>query len=665
MNINGGENLLSKSLLNSNYLIQLRRQRSRNPNIPIPSFLNVYKNYSTVGLVDYFKISDIPNYNNYVNTSSSYNITGSNTGFLSVYNGPGTGGQLVNVVAYNDSIGLRYYNVNNYTWNSSQAKYISDNTLQNWVYVCCDYKGYEYQYYYNVGNYSIGWNGSTWQMSGQVDEGGALVSITTYVGGTQYSLPTYFNYRGNPFTTRPNITGSNEYINFGRLNRYVTKSRTGILSLTQNDSEKIRFNIFQSGLGINNQTVTFTNGFESSPYPQNPSVWNDNFYAYFTATDQPKTLRYSFTGILPFSYSSNGDLTNIGFSGFTGNNSNIFISDTDYQGVTRNINSFVGQNLTSSNKYFTLTGLKENGTGIALTGQYIQSTNTPLNPYQNYLTGDLRVLYRYPRDFVSYDSNTQTFSLNIWNSESGVWFGAANLYGGDNGVTAPSKTITYTTANPNNNLGYMYRKLSSYGGGIIFTPTIGTGYERLPYENLDSYNFNGFTKMYKPLTLSFSSGFSFYAPYYSLDGAQWPGKQTSNYYATRNNMNQNLGIFAPYLFSNEDIRYDYESTDSASIKIYLDFSVNKWVAKYTYNNYYISVYHGPTNTGQNPFPCVFNYVSGQDPLVSGSFQAYISAGSWTGVFTKNDPQFSGASAFIDSDNPVGLGFRNYWNSRGY
>lgn len=659
MNINGGENLLSKSLLNTNDLIQLRRQRSRNPNIPIPSFLNVYKNYSPPGLVDYFKISDIPNYNNYVNTSSSYNITGSNTGFLSVYNGPGTGGQFV-AVAYNTDIGLRNYNINNYTWNSSQAKYISDNTLENWVYVCCDYKGYEYIYYYNVGYYSIGWNGSTWQMSGQVDEGGALVSIFTYAGGTQYSLPTSFNYRGNPFTTRPNITGSNEYINFGRFNRNVTKSRTGILSLTQNDSEKIRFNIFQSGLGINNQTVTFTDGFESSPNPANAYIWNNNFYAYFTATDQPKTLRYSFTGILPFSYSSNGDLTNIGFSGFTGNNSNIFISDTDYQGVTRNINSFVDQNLTSSNKYFTLTGLKENGTGIALTGQYIQSTNTPLNPYQNFLTGDLRVLYRYPRDFVIYDYTTQTFSLNIWNSESGVWFGAADLYGGDNGAAAPRKTIIYPTSGG----GGMYRYYYTAGGGGSFTPTIGTGYERLPYENVDSHNFNGFTKMYKPLTLSFSSGFSFNAPQNNLYTAQWPGRRYSNYVGTRNNVNQNLGFFAPYLFSNEDIRNDYEYTDSASIKIYLDFSVNKWVAKYTYNDY-ISVYHGPTNIGQNPFPCVFNYVSGQNPIASGSFEAYISSGSWTGVFTKNDPQFSGASAFITPEAPVDTDFRNYWNSRGY
>jgi hypothetical protein len=214
----------------------------------------------------------------------------------------------------------------------------------------------------------------------------------------------------------------------------------------------------------------------------------------------------------------------------------------------------------------------------------------------------------------------------------------------------------------------MYRNLNSYAGGLIFTPTIGTGYERLPYENLDIFNFNGFTKMYKPVTLSFSSGFSFNGPDNNLSIASWPGKQTTNYGGNINNMNQNLGIFASYLFSNENIRYGYESTDSANIKIYLDFSVNKWVAKYTYNAGdfpYISVYHGPTNTGQNPFPCVFNYVSGQNPRVSGSFQAYISSGSWTGVFTKNDPQFSGASAFIDSDNPVDLGFRNYWNSRGY
>jgi hypothetical protein len=664
MNFNGGQNLSSKSLLNTNYLIQLQRQRSRNPNIPIPSFLNVYKNYSTPGLTDYFKISDIPSYTDYVAVNSAYNMTGTNTGFMSIYNGPGTGGQLLNVVAYNSDIGLRAYNANNYTWNSSQAKYISNNTLTNWITVCCDYKGYEYQEYFDIGYYDIGWNGSSWEMSGVINQGGAKQSIQTYPGGTQYSIPTSFGYRGVPFTTRPNISGSNEYVNFGRLNRYVTKSRTGIISLTQNNAEKIRFNIFQSGLGIDNQTITFTNGFESSPYTPNPIGWDQNFYAYFTATDQPKTLRYSFTGILPFSYSSNGDLTNIGFSGFTGNSSNIIISDNDNGAITRNINSFVNQNLSSSNKYFTLTGLKENGTGVFVTGQYIQSSNTPLNPYQNYLTGDLRALYRHPRDFVSYDFSTQTFLLNIWSSGSGVWFGASNLYGGDNNVTAPTKIVTY----PTNNLDYMYRSLYAPGAGSVFTPTIGTGYQRLPYQNMDLYNFNGFTKMYKPLTLAFSSGFSFNGPYNNLSIASWPGKETTNYGGNRNNVNQNLGIFAPYVFSNEDIRFDYETTDSANIKIYLDFSINKWVAKYTYNAdtlALISVYHGPTNTGQNPFPCVFNYVSGQYPQVSGSFQAYISSGSWTGVFTKNDPQFIGASAFIDPLYPVDLNFRNYWNSRGY
>ena len=646
------------------------------------NLLNVFKNYNSNSQIDYFKISDISGYSSYVNTSLPYNLVGSNTGFLTVYNGPGTGGQYAfyGYVEPKPSIGLLAYNSSYFSWNSSQAKYVSTYNFQNYTVVCCDYKGYEYYNYFDVGYYDIGWNGSLWEMSGVVNEAGPKVSIATYSGGTQYSLPSSFGYRGVPFTARPNITGSNEYINFGTAARNVTKNRSATISLTQNNSEKIRFNIFQSGLGINNQTVTFTNGFESSPYPQYPYPWNDNFYAYFTATDQPKTLRYSFTGVLPFSYSSNGDLTNIGLSGFTGDNSNLIITDTDNTTITRNINSFVGQNLTSSNKYFTLTGLKENGTGIALTGQYIQSTNTPLNPYQNYLTGDLRSLYRYPRDFVSYDFSTQTFSLNIWNSQSGVWFGAANLYGGSNGITAPSKTITYTTANPNNNFGYMYRSLSSYGGGTIFTPTIGTGYERLPYQNLDSYNFNGFTKMYKPLTLGFSSGV--YLPFFNniAYDIPWPGiKKYSAYYQTEYNINQNLGAFAPYVFSSEDVRVDYEGNSSAAFKIYLDFSVNKWVAYYNESNYIIKYYHGPTNTGQNPFPAVFNLVSGSNTgnqngptrivnnqiVAQNTFEVYISSGSWTGVFTKNDPQFSGASAFIDSSNPVDLGFRNYWNSRGY
>jgi hypothetical protein len=635
------------------------------------NLLNIFKNYNSNNQIDYFKISDISGYSSYVNTSLPYNLVGSNTGFLTVYNGPGTGGQnaFYLYVEPKPDIGLLYYNSSSFSWNSGQAKYVSTNNFQNYTLVCCDYKGYEYGNYFYVGYYDIGWNGSLWEMSGVVNEGGAKQSIQTYSGGTQYSIPTSFGYRGVPFTARPNVSGSNEYINFGRAARNVTKNRSATISLTQNNSEKLKFNILQSGLGINNQTITFTNNLEPSPYQQNQYYFDTNFYGYFTATDQPKSLRYSFTGILPFSYSSNGDLTNIGSSGFTGDNSNLIITDTDNTTITRNINSFVGQNLTSSNKYFTLTGTKENTSGISLTGQYFQAGNTPLNPYQNYLTGDLKALYRYPRDFVSFDFATLTFSLNIWNSQSGVWFGAANLYGGSNGFTAPSKTITYVTANPANNFGYMYRRLSSPGGGGIFTPTIGTGYERLPYQNVDLFNFNGFTKMYKPLTLSFSSGFYFNAPNGNdLPIAPWPGKQTTNYGGNIKNINQNLGIFAPYVFLNEYIQYGYESTDSANIKIYLDFSVNKWVAKYTYNAGdfpYISVYHGPTNTGQNPFPCVFNYVSGQYPQVSGSFEAYISSGSWTGVFTKNDPQFSGASAFIDSDNPVDLGFRNYWNSRGY
>jgi hypothetical protein len=638
----------------------------------ITALLNIFKNYNSNNQIDYFKISDISGYSSYVNTSLPYDLVGSNTGFMTVYNGPGTGGQnaFYLYIEPKPDIGLILSNASYFSWNSGQAKYIGSNSFYNSRLVCCDYKGYEYQEYFNVGYYDIGWNGSLWEMSGVVNEGGAKQSIQTYSGGTQYSVPTSFGYRGVLFTPRPNVTESNEYINFGIALRNVTKNRSATISLTQNNSEKLKFNILQSGLGINNQTITFTNNLEPSPYQQNGNEYyfDTNFYGYFTATDQPKSLRYSFTGILPFSYFSNGDVTNIGFSEFTGDNSNLTITDINSVGITRNINSFVGQNLTSSNKYFTLTGTKENTSGISLTGQYFQADNTPLNPYQNYLTGNLKALYRYPRDFVSFDFSTYTLSLNIWDSQSGVWIRASNLYGGNNGITASRKSITYPTANPVNNSNYMYRAQDSLYSASIFTPTIGTGYERLPYENVDIFNFNGFTKMYKPLTLSFSSGFSFNAPYNNLSIASWPGKQTTNYGGNRNNINQNLGIFAPYLFSNEDIRYD-ETIDSANIKIYLDFSVNKWVAKYTYNAdtlAFISVYHGPTNTGQNPFPCVFNYVSGQYPQVSGSFEAYISSGSWTGIFTKNDPQFSGAFAFVDSSNhPVDLGFRNYWNSRGY
>jgi len=434
----------------------------------ITALLNVFKNYNLNGQIDYFKISDIPGYSSYVNTSLPYDIVGSNTGFMSIYNGPGTGGQLFGIVAYNPDIGLRAYNYNSYTWNSSQAKYISDNTLENYRIVCCDYKGYEYSEYFNVGYYDIGWNGSLWEMSGVINEGEAKQSIQTYIGGTQYSIPASFGYRGAPFTARTNITGSNEYINFGISLRNVTKNRSATISLTQNNSEKLKFNILQSGLGINNQTITFTNNIEASPNPNTAHIFDPKFYGYFTATDQPRYLRYSFTGVLPFSYSSNGDLTNIGFSGFTGDNSNITITDSNSVGITRNINSFVSQNLTSSNKYFTLTGIKENTSAINLTGQYFQAGNTPLNVYQNYLTGNLRALYRYPRDFVSYDYSSDTFLLNIWNSESGVWFCASDLYGGRNGNTPPRKRIIYVTANPALNAGYMYRNLDSPGGGGLF-----------------------------------------------------------------------------------------------------------------------------------------------------------------------------------------------------
>jgi hypothetical protein len=253
----------------------------------ITALLNVFKNYSSNNQIDYFKISDISGYSSYVNTSLPYDLVGSNTGFLTVYNGPGTGGQnafYLNVEP-KPAIGLLYFNSSYFSWNSGQSKYIGSNSFYNYRTVCCDYKGYEYQEYFNVGYYDIGWNGSLWEMSGVVNEGGAKQSIQTYSGGTQYSIPNSFGYRGVPFTARPNVSGSNEYVNFGRAIRNVTKNRSATISLTQNNSEKLKFNILQSGLGINNQTITLTNNLEPSPYQQGEYYFDTIFYSYFTATD--------------------------------------------------------------------------------------------------------------------------------------------------------------------------------------------------------------------------------------------------------------------------------------------------------------------------------------------------------------------------------------------
>jgi hypothetical protein len=643
------------------------------------NLLNIFKNYNSNYQIDYFKISDISGYSSYVNTSLPYDLVGSNTGFLTVYNGPGTGGQnAFYAYANKPEIGLIGYNASYFSWNNGQSKYIGSNSFYNYRLVCCDYKGYEYYEYFDVGYYDIGWNGSLWEMSGVVNEGGAKQSIQTYSGGTQYSIPTSFGYRGVPFTARPNVSGSNEYVNFGIASRNVTKNRSATISLTQNNSEKLKFNILQSGLGINNQTITFTNNLES----RNGYSFDNHFYNYFVATDQPKSLRYSFTGILPFSYSSNGDITNIGLSGFTGDNSNLIITDTDNTTITRNINSFVGQNLTSSNKYFTLTGTKENTSGISLTGQYFQAGNTPLNPYQNYLTGDLQALYRYPRDFLFYDYYTYTYGLAMWNSGSGAWFASSNLYGGRNGTTPPSKGIVYPTTSTYNQ-GYYYRWQNTQNGGGIWNPTIGTGYQRLPYEQVGNYytDLHGFTKMYKPLTLSFSSGVYTYGPREIIYDIPWPGKTTNyGYPYTIYNVNEDLGMFTPYVFYASDNR----EGQALVCKIYLDFSINKWVA--SFNSIYpdsdyirTKYYHGPTNTGQNPFPAVFNFVSGlnftdnygpqktvnNQTVPQNTFEVYISSGSWTGVFTKNDTAFNGIGTYYDSTIPIDTGFKNYWNSRGY
>jgi hypothetical protein len=641
------------------------------------NLLNVFKNYNSNYQIDYFKISDISGYSSYVNTSLPYDLVGSNTGFMTVYNGPGTGGQIYLYVEPKPGIGLLTYNGSYFSWNSDQAKYIGSNSFYNYRIVCCDYKGYEYYEYFDVGYYDIGWNGSLWEMSGVVNEGGAKQSIQTYPGGTQYSIPTSFGYRGVPFTARPNVSGSNEYISFGRAARNVTKNRSATISLTQNNSEKLKFNILQSGLGINNQTITFTNNLESRD-----GNFDNHFYNYFVATDQPKSLRYSFTGILPFSYSSNGDLTNIGLSGFTGDNSNLIITDTDNTTITRNISSFVSQNLTSSNKYFTLTGTKENTSGISLTGQYFQAGNTPLNPYQNYLTGDLKALYRYPRDFVFYDYYTSKYGLAMWNSGSGAWFASSNLYGGTNGTTPPSKGIIYPTTSIYN-YGYYYRQANTQNISSSWNPTIGTGYQRLPHDQAGNYytDLHGFTKMYKPLTLSFSSGVYIYGPREIIYDIPWPGKTTNyGYPYTIYNIYEDLGMFTPYVFYASDNR----EGEALVCKIYLDFSINKWVA--SFNHIYpdsdyrrTKYYHGPTNTGQNPFPAVFNFVSGlnftdndgpqkivnNQTVPQNTFEVYISSGSWTGVFTKNDTAFNGIGTYYDSTIPIDTGFKNYWNSRGY
>jgi hypothetical protein len=645
----------------------------------ITALLNVFKNYNSNYSIDYFKISDISGYSSYVNTGLPYNLVGSNTGFMTVYNGPGTGGQnAFYAYGYKPEIGLIGYNGSYFSWDSNQSKYISSNSFYNYRLVCCDYKGYEYYEYFDVGYYDIGWNGSLWEMSGVVNEGGAKQSIQTYAGGTQYSIPASFGYRGVPFTARPNVTESNEYINFGIAPRNVTKNRSATISLTQNNSEKLKFNILQSGLGINNQNIIFTNNLES----RNGYYFDNDFYNYFVATDQPKSLRYSFTGILPFQYSSNGDLINIGLSGFTGDNSNLIITDTDNTTITRNINSFVSQNLTSSNKYFTLTGTKENTSGINLTGQYFQAGNTPLNPYQNYLTGDLQALYRYPRDFVFYDVTTAKYGLAMWNSGSGAWFASSNLYGGTNGTTPPSKGIIYPVLNPSYPFYYYYRWQNTSNGASVWTPTIGTGYQRLPYEQAANYytDLHGFTKMYKPLTLSFSSGVYVYGPREIIYDIPWPGKTTNyGYPGTIYNVNENLGMFTPYVFYASD-----NSSDSLVCKIYLDFSINKWVASFNYiyadSDYRrTKYYHGPTNTGQNPFPAVFNFISGlnitdndgprkivgNQSVPQNTFEVYISSGIWTGVFTKNDTAFNGIGTYFNSSTPIDTGFKNYWNSRGY